>query len=462
MLFNSLPFLYFFLPITYLIFWRLRSREQRYIWLTITGYVFYGFWNYRFCALMAASTVISYTAGRGFLRWREGPKRRACLVIPIVIDLALLGFFKYANFFIANITALSPWFNHPIAPKPLDIVLPVGISFYTFHTITYIVDSYRGVIQPTRNLFEFSCYVSFFAQLVAGPIVRFRQIEQDLDDIGRAERRTDLEAAWTFFTIGLLKKVLIADWIAAIIDPALAKSDSLGTVSAWMVMLGYTYQLYFDFSGYSDMAVGLGLMFGLRLPQNFNSPYKAVDPSDFWRRWHISLSTVLRDYLYVPLGGSHHGRVATYRNLMLTMVLGGLWHGAGWTFIVWGAYHGVLLSLTRAFADLIGSIPLSIRRLVTFVLVVIGWVFFRAPDFSVASTLLTRMFVPSSSAPLTNGGVLLMLLACAGAIAHLAPNSFELPDHPTPAARLAMVGLFAICMLMLYTGTATPFLYFQF
>ena len=216
----------------------------------------------------------------------------------------------------------------PMHVASLDIILPIGISFYTFHTITYIVDSYRRVVRPTRNFFEFSCYVSLFSQLVAGPIVRFRQIENDLEQIDQHQRGALLGRGWSFFTNGMIKKVLVADSIALIVDPALLHWETLSTEGAWLCMLGYTYQLYFDFSGYSDMAVGLGLMFGLRLPQNFNSPYKAVDPSDFWRRWHISLSSVLRDYLYKPLGGSRNGEFRTYRNIMITMLLGGLWHGA--------------------------------------------------------------------------------------------------------------------------------------
>jgi alginate O-acetyltransferase complex protein AlgI len=462
MLFNSLPFLYAFLPITYVVFWQLRSRQQRYVWLTLTGYVFYGFWNYKFCAIMAGSTLVSYLAGLGMLRWREGPARRACLVVPIVIDLALLGFFKYADFGIDNLNAVSVWLGRPLALDPLRIVLPIGISFYTFHTITYIVDSYRGVVTPTRNLFEFSCYVSLFAQLVAGPIVRFRQIERDLDDIDHADRRVDLDAAWSFFAIGLAKKVLVADSLARLIDPVIASAEPLATLDAWLVMLGYTYQLYFDFSGYSDMAVGLGLMFGLRLPQNFNSPYKAVDPADFWRRWHISLSTVLRDYLYIPLGGSRFGTLATYRNLMITMLLGGLWHGAAWTFVIWGAYHGALLCLTRAAGQRLEAVPVLARQVGTFLLVVIGWVFFRAPDLPTALRFLRSMLTPASGEPLADGLALLAALVVAGVIAHTMPNTFELRHRPRPALAVAMTGMVALCLLVMYTGNATPFLYFQF
>src|SRR4051812_731697 len=366
MLFNSFIFLLGFLPVCYVVFWSLRTASSRYVWLAISGYVFYGYWNPWFCLLMGFSTLVSYSAGLGFLRWSDPRARRACLVIPIVVDLTLLGFFKYANFALASTRQMAHLFGADVRVPHLDIILPVGISFYTFHTITYIVDSYRGVIRPTRNLFEFSAYVSLFSQLVAGPIVRFRQIESDLESLGVQDRHRWMQRGVSFFITGMVEKVLVADTLAAFVNPALADYRSLSTVGAWLAMLGYTFQLYFDFSGYSTMAVGLGYLFGLRLPQNFNSPYKATDPSDFWRRWHISLSTVLRDYLYIPLGGNRDGEAKTYRNLMLTMLLGGLWHGAGWTFIVWGGYHGLLLSLYRRFGHWWDRLPVLLRQVAMF------------------------------------------------------------------------------------------------
>src|SRR5216110_2072948 len=257
MLFNSVHFLFIFLPITYFVFWRLRNKNHRYVWLTITGYVFYGTWNYKFCALMAFSTVVSFTAGLAMLRV-EPRWRKLCLVLPITVDLLLLGFFKYFNFGLLTVARVVAWLHHPMQLHPLDIILPVGISFYTFHTITYIVDSYRGTIKPTRNFFEFAAYVSLFSQLVAGPIVRFRQIEEDLDNLGAADRTRWLGRGVSFFTVGLVEKVIIADTLAAFVDPALANYASISTVGAWLAMLGYSFQIYFDFSGYSSMAVGLG------------------------------------------------------------------------------------------------------------------------------------------------------------------------------------------------------------
>jgi alginate O-acetyltransferase complex protein AlgI len=307
MLFNSFAFLLAFLPITYLVFWTLQSAKARYVWLTITGYIFYGYWDPRFCLLMAFSTAVSFTAGVGFLRWSDPRRRRLLLVVPITVDLLILGFFKYANFVFDSIGRLLNWAGAGVSVPHWHIILPIGISFYTFHTITYIVDSYRGVIKPTRNLFEFSAYVSLFSQLVAGPIVRFRQIEEDLERLGQADRVRWLRLGVSFFLIGLLEKVVVADTLAFFVDRELAHYELLSTGGAWLAMIGYSFQLYFDFAGYSDMAIGLGYMFGLRIPINFNSPYKALDPSDFWRRWHISLSSCLRDYVYIPLGGNRRG-----------------------------------------------------------------------------------------------------------------------------------------------------------
>ena len=462
MLFNSLVFLGLFLPVTYTVFWLLRTASARYVWLTITGYVFYGYWNPWFCLLMAFSTLVSYLAGLGFLHWSSARARRLCLVVPITIDLSLLAFFKYANFGIATAHDVAHLFGRNIPLPHLDIILPIGISFYTFHTITYIVDSYRGVIRPTRNLFEFSAYVSLFSQLVAGPIVRFRQIEADLESLGSQDRRRWLDLGVSFFITGMVEKVLIADTLAAFVNPALAQYQLLSTLGAWLAMLGYTFQLYFDFSGYSTMAVGLGYLFGLRLPQNFNSPYKATDPSDFWRRWHISLSTVLRDYLYIPLGGNRDGEARAYRNLMLTMLLGGLWHGAGWTFIVWGAYHGLLLSLYRRFSHRWDLLPQVFRRAAMFVLVVIGWTFFRATDFAMAGHLLATMFSVTTGSPGVDSGLALVPLAIAAWWAMAGPNPFEMNHEITWRRRTLLTAQWAACVALIVGSRASPFLYFQF
>jgi alginate O-acetyltransferase complex protein AlgI len=462
MLFNSVVFIFGFLPICYVVFWLLRSADARYRWLALSGYVFYGYWDARFCLLMAFSTIVSFTAGLGFLRWEDPRRRKMCLVIPVTVDLTLLGFFKYANFGAGTISRVLNAFGADVHIPHLDIVLPIGISFYTFHTISYIVDSYRRTIKPTRNLFEFAAYVSLFSQLIAGPIVRFRQIEADLLALGRQDRTRWLGLGVALFCVGLVEKVLVADSLAAYVDPALAGYRTLSTAGAWLAMLGYTFQLYFDFSGYSTMAVGLGYMFGLRIPQNFNSPYKALDPSDFWRRWHISLSTCLRDYLYVPLGGNRKGTLMTYRNLMLTMLIGGLWHGASWTFVVWGAYHGALLCAYRLRSESWDRLPALVRQGAMFVLVLLGWVLFRSNDFHMASHLLATMLtwvpggVPASTV------LILPLMLGAAWWAMVGPNPFQMDLAPRLRTRLALAAGFGAALALIVSSRPSPFLYFQF
>jgi alginate O-acetyltransferase complex protein AlgI len=462
MLFNSRVFLLVFLPIVYFSYWRLKSRNHRYAWLTLSGYVFYSFWDYRFCGLMLFSTLVSYFSAIWLDRAATPGKRRFFLVAPIATDLLLLAVFKYAGFALTTTSRLAQLLHVPLQLPSIHIILPIGISFYTFHTITYIVDCYRGVIKPTRNFLEFSCYVSLFSQLVAGPIVRFRQIEQDLETIDHARRDAGLNIGWSFFVLGLIEKVLIADTIAGSINPLFQDFHNLSTVSAWTCALGYSYQLYFDFSGYSSMAVGLGYLFGLRLPQNFNSPYKAINISDFWARWHISLSTVLRDYLYIPLGGNRHGTRNTYRNLMLTMLLGGLWHGANWTFVFWGIYHGMLLVFYRVTQNRFDRLPKLLRQALTFYAVMLGFIVFRCTGFRMAGTVLARMFTPHGGALPTGVISLVLALLAAAYWAHIGPNPFEM-HHDWRGWRLAgLVVLFLGSMFFITAGHQSPFLYFQF
>ncbi len=271
-----------------------------------------------------------------------------------------------------------------------------------------------------------------------------------------------MERGWSFFVIGMMKKVLLADTIAAIINPALAHWHNLTTADAWLCALGYSYQLYFDFSGYSDMAVGLGYLFGIRLPQNFNTPYKADSPADFWHRWHISLSTVLRDYLFIPLGGSRGGSLKTYRNTMITMLLGGLWHGANWTFVAWGGYHGLWLCLHRLFQHEWQALPRKVAQYLTFAVIVIGWVLFRADTFAMARTQLQAMFTWIPGAGIQQAPFLLAIIVAAAAFAHLGPNTFEIKHSWRPRTSFAMAALLVLCIGVIYGGQQSPFLYFQF
>jgi len=465
MLFNSIEFLFAFLPITYLVFWSLRSAQQRYVWLTITGYVFYGWWDPRFCLLMAFSTLVSFVGGLGMLRHPLGSRaRKMYMVVPIVIDLTVLGFFKYADFTLQSVRSGASLLGAELDIPHLNIILPIGISFYTFHTISYIVDAYRGTITPTRNWWEFATYVSLFSQLVAGPIVRFRQIEEDLEKIGTSDRTRWLGRGISFFCVGLIEKVLVADTLAALVDPAFARFSELSTAGAWLAVVGYTFQLLFDFSGYSTMAVGLGYLFGIRIPQNFNSPYKALDPSDFWRRWHISLSSCLRDYLYVPLGGNRGGTFFTYRNLMLTMLFGGLWHGASWTFVFWGGYHGALLCIHRAAGRRWDALPAGVRQVGMFFAAMIGWVFFRATTFGEALAILRRLFIPTDGVIVSdvNLGVAYAMIVLAAWWSMRGPNAFDM-HHEWSGRRRLIGGLaFGLTLGLIATSRPSPFLYFQF
>jgi alginate O-acetyltransferase complex protein AlgI len=478
MLFNSFVFLFAFLPIVYTGFWSLRLTSHRYAWLTVSSYVFYGWFNPWYCLLLAFSTLLSFVAGLGMLRFGSDGARRWCMLAPIAVDLLLLIFFKYAAFLAATLATLSAfagfgWHVPQGVSVPFggnryvafrDILLPVGISFYTFHTISYVIDCYRRTVTPTRQLLEFSAYVSLFSQLVAGPIVRFRQIEGDLGNLGRAQRLRWLPVGIAYFVYGLAEKVLVADTLAIFVNPAFDHIEQLSTLGAWCADLGYAFQLYFDFSGYSSMAIGLGYAFGLRIPINFNSPYKALDPSDFWRRWHISLSACLRDYVYIPLGGNRDGQYRAYGNLMLTMLIGGLWHGANWTFVVWGAYHGVLLALYRVFRRHWDMLPAATRRVGTFVIVLLGWTLFRSASLGAAGQMLRTMFVPTAGVGVSQPLLFAVMLGTAAFWAMHGRNVHELTRdfRWTGWATLRFSAIAGAALALMAGDRNAPFLYFQF
>lgn len=455
MVFNSDIFLFAFLPVVYTLFWTLQGKQGRYLLLAAAGYVFYGWWDWRFCFLLLFSSLVSFIAGQGIAHSVTAQQKRFWVLGAVGVDLFLLGFFKYYNFFAANIRAV-----HPDAPLPvLQVVLPIGISFYTFHTISYILDVAAGRVSATKNLLEYLTYVNLFSQLVAGPIVRFRQIEEDLERIDGPPKDEWTARGIGFFVAGMIKKVIIADRIAAFVDPILKNWTHLSFVDAWVAALGYTFQLYYDFSGYSDMAVGLGYLFALRIPQNFDAPYRALGITDFWRRWHISLSSWLRDYLYIGLGGNRKGVTRTYLNLMITMVLGGLWHGANWTFIIWGAYHGALLIADRVGSPLLSRLPRRLYQLQTFLLVVIGWVLFRSENLEMAGTWLAAMATPDGLSLPAKSHLLWLTLAGFGVC--FLPETWDLRFGSTRkwAAAYAF-GLFATYFFM--NGSETVFLYYQF
>ena len=389
MVFSSNVFLFLFLPI-FLGLYYLSPARYRNLLILIGSYIFYGWWRVDFLLLFAAVTLWNYWFGLKI--HRAGPRTREAqrwVLWGVAGNLATLGYFKYANFGMANLNAVleSAGFDPFLFTH---VILPIGISFYIFQSISYLVDVYRGDTEPTENLINFAAFIALFPQLIAGPVLRYKDLADQFT--GRTHSLDKFSEGATRFMQGFVKKVFIADTLSPLVDHCFALENP-STGDAWLGMLAYTAQLYFDFSGYSDMAIGLGLMMGFRFMENFNQPYISQSITEFWRRWHISLSTWLRDYLYVPLGGNRHGTFNTYRNLFLTMLLGGFWHGANWTFLIWGAWHGTLLAIERALG--VNAVPKRINPLkwaLTFFLVMIGWVIFRAENLDVAWRMYQAMF----------------------------------------------------------------------
>jgi D-alanyl-lipoteichoic acid acyltransferase DltB (MBOAT superfamily) len=398
MLFNSVEFAVF-LPVVFVAYLCLSARGRNLL-LLLASYVFYGAWDWRFLSLLLASTVLDYAIGRALGATADPRRRRLLVTCSVVGNLGILGFFKYANFFADGLRALAAALGLPLPPAIARVVLPVGISFYTFQTLSYAIDVYRRDVEPTRRFLDFALYVALFPQLVAGPIERAgRLLPQVL--ARRALTWEGLSSGCWLLLWGLFKKMVVADSLAPLVDTVYAPGAApLG----WDVVLAtwaFTFQIYCDFSGYTDVARGTARLFGFELMLNFNLPFFATDPADYWRRWHVSLSTWLRDYLYVPLGGNRFGTWKTYRNLALTMLLGGLWHGAAWTYVLWGAYHGALLVAHRALRPVWARVtPRSTlgralwwlgRVALTFELVALGWVIFRAESVAQAGTLLAAI-----------------------------------------------------------------------
>ncbi len=405
MLFNSIPFLAFFLPATlagYFLLGRLHSRWAG-IWLFFASLFFYGWWDSRYVALLLLSILVNFLTGRKLCETTETwsrQKRKILLLLGIGFDLGLLGYYKYFNFFMDTVSATAglEW-SLP------QIILPLGISFYTFTQIAFLVDAWSGQVRE-YNFFHYGLFVTFFPHLIAGPILHHKEMMPQFDDPDSCKPRYDhLAAGLTLLALGLFKKVVIADSLSPLVAPvfnAPGLGITLTFLDSWLGALSYTLQLYFDFSGYCDMAVGLSLMFGIRLPLNFFSPYKAVSITDFWRRWHMTLSRFFRDYLYIPMGGNQCGPGRQSVNLILTMLLGGLWHGANWTFVVWGGVHGMYLAVHHAWSNLRRSkgwdhwdqnrLYTLMARTFTFAAVVVAWVIFRADSLNDAGQILGSMF----------------------------------------------------------------------
>lgn len=478
MLFNSYAFILLFLPVVLAGYFRLgrRSNLAPVIWLAVASLAFYAIGNWQFVALLLISIAFNYGVGHLLIVAKLTPmQRRTALVFGVAGDLLVLGVFKYAGFATENVNAL---FGSHFA---VHILLPVGISFYTFTQIAFLVDAYRGQV-AAYALPHYALFVTYFPHLIAGPILHHRDM---IPQFERKEAKHPdahlILCGVIIFAIGLFKKTCLADGIQPLVALAFeARSPSFD--QAWLGALAYTFQLYFDFSGYSDMAIGISLMFGIFLPINFNSPYKAFSIVEFWRRWHMTLSQFLRDYLYIPLGGNRHGRVLRYVNLMVTMLLGGLWHGAAWTFVVWGALHGAYLCVNHAFNALVPAIPSALARpvrivgaVLTFLAVVVAWVFFRADSVAWALRVLGAMADPSNIVLGREEIAALVLVSIYAVLVWLAPNTQAIMgyDHGNRrvgeslrAGRMPSLFLYGASLVLAFgilgIQSHSEFIYFRF
>jgi len=391
MLFNSLPFVAFFVAV-YALYVILTHRYQNAL-LLVASYVFYGSWDWRFLGLMLFSTAMDYGFGRLLGRTEEERNRRLILIVSISVNLGILFVFKYFNFFAVSLDRLLSLFALQLDVRVLNVVLPLGISFYTFHNISYIVDVYRRRVEPARHFIDFALYVAFFPQLIAGPIARPAHLLPQF----RKPRLITLDmlrsGAWLIL-LGYFKKVVLADNMAPFTARLFENPHAMHGTEVLFGLYAFAFQIYGDFSGYSDIARGLANLMGFELALNFERPYFAANPAEFWRRWHISLSTWLRDYLYVPLGGNRDGTLRTYRNLLITMLLGGLWHGAAWHYVVWGAFHGLLLCVHRAAGALFKRVPRFVSVIAFFHITCFGWLLFAVKRLSDVPVLLHNLLVP--------------------------------------------------------------------
>lgn len=470
MLFNSYTFLIHFLPVVlgiFLLLFYINKKTWALIWLTLASLYFYAHWNVNNLPIFILSIIANFYFGKLIVT-----KNKTILYLGIAFNLTLLGFFKYTSFIAEQINIE----NIP------EIALPLAISFFTFQQIAYLVDIHRQIIKPFPFR-QYILFVSFFPHLIAGPIMHYREMMPQFINLKiTKEHWNKVALGITIFSIGLFKKVALADQFATISDPAFAAANTgnLTTLDAWQGMLAYSFQIYFDFSGYAEMAIGLGLLFGIYLPINFNSPYKAINIVDFWRRWHITLSTFLRNYLYIPLGGNRFGKIRHINSLVITMLLAGLWHGAGWNFIIWGGLHGILLAITHYYlknpTSVIGKI---ISILTTFFLVTLLWILFRAESLSAALNYYQSLFTAFNIDDIFNHKYLYntLLLIAGFLIIWILPNTIQLLQYQEYAAEkkltlnlnlpLKWYGLIAGLLLFfsiktMLTGTAQNFIYFVF
>ncbi len=472
MLFNSWEFL-IFLPVVLVVYYALARRAQN-VWLALGSYFFYGWWDWRFTSLLLISTLLSFSCA--LLMERHPQRARAFLLLSVGGDLAILGAFKYFNFFIDSLISLFSILQFTPDVPTLRVLLPVGISFYTFQTISYTVDVYRGTMKPTRNFTEFALFVSFFPHLVAGPIVRPTKLLPQFERT-RIVNEHMIASGLLLILLGYFKKVGIADAVAPHVDWAFADPEAYSSLRLLTSLYLFSIQIYCDFSGYSDIARGVARLLGIELMENFRQPYLSTNVTEFWRRWHISLSTWLRDYLYIPLGGNAGGTRKTYRNLILTMFLGGLWHGASWTFVVWGVLHGAFLAIHKAmlgerkrvtdhqFQSRGDYLTFAVNAFLTFNLVTLTWIFFRSPSLSSALEYLTGILVWRGS--LQDLGYLLPVLFYGALVLFLDLTQYRRSNDVEMlswhwAWRGALYASLVLVILLGGSPSNAPFIYFQF
>ena len=391
MLFNSYTFIFAFLPVTFIMYHVLA--KSRYvisskIFLVLASLFFYSWWNVSYLPILVFSLLFNFYIGEILQKYNDQSRRKATLIFGVVINVVILGYYKYADFLVENINNVAG-----SDFEKLNLLLPLAISFFTFQQIAYLVDCYKRSVKE-YDFLNYSLFVTFFPQLIAGPIVHHSEMMPQFMRDSREHRINyeNIAAGLFIFSIGLFKKVIIADTFAVVATNGFDYAETLNIFEAWITSLSYTFQLYFDFSGYTDMAIGAAFLFNIKLPENFNSPYKAVNIQDFWRRWHITLSRFLRDYIYIPLGGKRSGSAVTYRNIVITFLIGGIWHGAGWTFVIWGALHAIAMVVHGVWVKAGFHLNRYIAWFVTFNFINVSWVFFRASDYVTAKKILISMF----------------------------------------------------------------------
>lgn len=471
MLFNSLSFVLFLIIVLALYYSKLFNWTNKKRMLLFASYVFYGLWNPPLVILLWISTMVDWVAGKKLAIEENQPKRKLWLLLSMCVNLGFLAFFKYGNFLLENFTLLMNSVGIEYQAQPMDIILPMGISFYTFQTMSYTIDMYLRRTERAKTFLDFALYVTFFPQLVAGPIVRAEEL---ISQFYEEKKATINQFIWGTFllTIGLFMKVVMADTLLSdTADNVFGSKSILHGLDAWTGTLAFSGQIFFDFAGYSTCAIGIALMLGIVLPDNFRYPYAAIGFSDLWRRWHISLSTWLRDYLYIPLGGNKHGIVRMYAALMITMLLGGLWHGAAWTFVVWGALHGIYLVVERILKNKIhikiGPYNGIILALLTYTLVNFTWVFFRAREFSTAKNMIASMLFMNSEGEkilyafdiIKVFSVITILFICHWVMRNTSMKEVSLK---TPTWILGIAWAVMFFLIVISQGSGEQFIYFQF